>query len=138
MTSAGSVVRQPRASAMVIWPQLVGFLLVGYLCMTKAFAYLGIPPLQIFIGEIALGAFLLLKPRVALGTWATALLRTSPLKGLAFAMLVFVLYGVWELTRGVIRGDTILHVLKYFIFNYYTLYLFLGLWVGVRRISCRN
>ena len=36
--------------------------------MGRSFAYLGIPPL--FIGEIVLGAFLLLKPRVVLGTWA--------------------------------------------------------------------
>ena len=65
---------------MVIWPQIAGFLLVGYLCMSRSFAYLGVAPL--FIGEIVLGAFLLLKPRVALGTWAASLLRASPLNEL--------------------------------------------------------
>ena len=56
--------------------------------MKRSFAYLGVPPL--FIGEIVLGAFLLLKPRVALGTWAASLLRPSPLNGLGLALLVFV------------------------------------------------
>ena len=46
---------------MVIWPQIVGFLLIGYLSMARSFAYLGVPLL--YIGEIALAAFLLLKPR---------------------------------------------------------------------------
>ena len=58
---------------MVIWTGLAGFLITGYLTFGRPFAYLGIPPL--FIGEIALGAFLLAKPRVAWGTWATSLLR---------------------------------------------------------------
>ena len=68
---------------MVIWHRFAGFLLVGYLGIGKSFAYLGIPPL--FIGEIALAAFLLLKPRVALGTWATSLLRRSPLNALGLS-----------------------------------------------------
>ncbi|HZD51409.1 MAG TPA: hypothetical protein VE175_00040, partial [Woeseiaceae bacterium] len=62
---------------MFIWSRIAGFLLAGYLILGRSFAYLGVPPL--FIGEIVLGAFLLLKPRVALGTWAAALLRASPL-----------------------------------------------------------
>jgi hypothetical protein len=115
---------------MVVWAGLASFLVVGYLCMTRSFAYLGVQPL--FIGEIALAAFLCLKPRVALGTWAASLLRTSPLSALGFAMLVFLSYGSWQLGRGVLSGQSIVHVLKYFIFNYYTLYLFLGIWVALR------
>ena len=51
--------------AMVIWPGVAGFLFTGYLAMARSFAYLGVPPL--FIGEIVLGAFLLLKPRAEPG-----------------------------------------------------------------------
>ncbi len=119
---------------MVIWPRVAGVLLVGYLCGKKPFAYLGIPPL--FIGEIALAAFLLLKPRVALGTWAAALLRPSPLNGLGLAMLVFVAYGVWEAGRGVLAGSPVIYTLKFFVFNYYALYLFLGLWVALHEPEC--
>ncbi len=117
---------------MVIWQWVAGFLVVGYLSMTRSFAYFGIPPLQIFLGEIALAAFLFCKPRVALGTWTVSLLRPSPLNELGLAMFVFMLYGIWQFMRGVLAGSTVFHTLKYFIFNYYTIYLFFGMWVSLR------
>jgi hypothetical protein len=98
--------------------------------MTRSFAYFGIPPL--FIGEIVLGAFVLLKPRVALGTWVTSLLRPSPLNGLGFALLIFMLYGVFQVGRGVLGGNSVVHTFKFFIFNYYTIYLFMGIWIGLQ------
>ena len=73
---------------MVVWPRIAGFLVLGYLCWKRTFAYLGVPP--IFISEIVLAAFVVLKPRVALGTWAASLLRPSPLNELGLALLVFV------------------------------------------------
>ncbi|MCE3248376.1 MAG: hypothetical protein K0R41_2201, partial [Geminicoccaceae bacterium] len=114
---------------MVIWPWIAGFLLLGYLTMGRSFAYLGIPP--IFIGEIVLAAFLLLKPRIALGTWAASLLRPSPLNGLGLTLLAFMAYGLWQVGRGVLGGYPVLHTLKFFTFNYYTLYLFMGIWIGL-------
>jgi hypothetical protein len=78
---------------MGLWPRFIaGLLLVGYLCGKRPFAYLGVPPL--FIGEICLAAFLLLKPRVALGTWAVSLFRESPLDMLGLTLLVFMAYGI--------------------------------------------
>jgi hypothetical protein len=115
---------------MVIWPRVAGFLLAGYLTMGRSFAYLGVPPL--FIGELVLGAFLLLKPRVALGTWSASLLQASPLNALGLSMFVFVAYGFWQVGRGVLSGFPAIDALKTFTFNYYTLYLFLGIWVGLR------
>ena len=114
---------------MVIWPWIAGFLLLGYLTMGRSFAYLGIPP--IFIGEVVLAAFLLLKPRIALGTWAASLLRPSPLNGLGLTLLAFMAYGLWQVGRGVLGGYPVVHTLKFFTFNYYTLYLFMGLWIGL-------
>jgi hypothetical protein len=113
---------------MVIWPRVAGFLLVGYLTTKRSFAYLGVPPL--FIGEIVLVAFLLLKPRVALGTWTASLFRLSLLNELGIAMLVFMAYGVWQVGRGVLNGHPFIYTAKFFIFNYYTLYIFLGMWVA--------
>src|SRR5919106_1878142 len=116
--------------AMVIWPRVVGILLVGSRCGKRSFAHLGVPPF--FVGEIALAAFVLLKPRVVLGTWAGSLLRSSPLNGLGLALLVFVAYGVWQVARGVLSGSEIVYTLKFFVFNYYALYLFLGIWVALQ------
>jgi O-Antigen ligase len=115
---------------MVTWRRLTGLLLAGYLTFGRSFAYLGIPPL--FIGEIALGAFLVLKPRVALGTWVASLLRPSPLNSLGLALLAFVAYGSWQVGRGVLGGYPAVSTLKYFTFNYYTLFLFMGIWVGLQ------
>jgi len=119
----------------VIWPWLAGILLVGYLSMTRSFAYLGIPPLSIFIGEIVLAAFLLLKPRVALGTWVASLLRPSPLNAMGLALLAFVLYGIFQMGRGVLNGSSITYTFKFFIFNYYPIYLFLAMWIGSQAID---
>jgi hypothetical protein len=115
---------------MVLWPRIAGFLLTGYLTLGRSFAYLGIPPL--FIGEIVLGTFLFFKPRVALGTWVASLLRGSPLNGVGLALLAFVAYGTWQVGRGVLGGFSIIDALKTFTFNYYTLYLFLGIWIGLQ------
>jgi hypothetical protein len=115
---------------MFIWSRVAGFLVVGYLSMARSFAYLGVPP--IFIGEVVLAAFLLLKPRVALGTWAMSLLRASPLSGLGLALLIFMLYGLWQMGRGILEGSAVLYTLKFFTFNYYALYLFLGIWIGLQ------
>jgi hypothetical protein len=115
---------------MVIWPRVAGFLLAGYLTLGRSFAYLGLPPL--FIGEIVLGAFLALKPRVALGSWASSLMQTSPLNALGLGMFVFVAYGFWQVGRGILSGYPTIDALKSFTFNYYTLYMFMGIWIGLR------
>jgi hypothetical protein len=114
---------------MFIWSRIAGFLLAGYLVLGRSFAYLGVPPF--FIGEIVLGAFLLLKPRVALGTWSAALLRASPLNVLGLSLLGFMAYGIWQLGRGILGGFPAIDALKTFTFNYYTLYLFMGIWIGL-------
>jgi hypothetical protein len=115
---------------MIIWHKLAAFLVIGYLSMGRSFAYLGIPPLRIFIGEIALAAFLLLKPRIAVGTWTSSLLRLSPFSLLGLSLLAFISYGVWQVARGVLGGSSLFFTLKYFVFNYYPIYLFFGTWVG--------
>lgn len=115
---------------MITWQRIAGFLLIGYLCGKRSFAYLGVPPL--FIGEIVLAALLLLKPRVALGTWVAALLRPSPLNELGLTLLLFMLYGLWQVARGVLSGIPVIYTLKFFVFNYYAIYLFLGIWVVLR------
>jgi hypothetical protein len=114
---------------MTLWLRAAGFLLIGYLSMKRTFAYVGVPPL--FVGEIVLAAFLLLKPRVALGTWAASLLRPSPLNGLSLALLAFVAYGCWQVGRGILGGHDPMFTLEFFVFNYYPLYLFLGLWIAL-------
>jgi hypothetical protein len=54
------------------------------------------------------------------------------LNAVGLTLLTFLLYGVWEVGRGVLGGGAIVDTLKYFIFNYYPLFLYLGLWVALQ------
>jgi hypothetical protein len=113
-----------------MWRMLVGFLIIGYFSMGRSFAYLGFPAAKLFIGEIALGLFIVLKPRVALATLTHALFRPSPINELGFGIFVFLLFGICQVVRGLASGGG-LDVLKYFVFNYYVFYIFFGLWIGI-------
>lgn len=112
-----------------MWGRFVGFLTVGYFCLGRTFAYLGIPQAKLFIGELALGAFILAKPQAAIGVWAGSLLRPSPLTMLALAQYLFLICGVLQAVRGLFAGSGF-DVIKYFVFNYYSFYLYFGLWAG--------
>ncbi len=109
------------------WVYVIGFLILGYLSMGRSFAYLGIPSLSLFIGEVVLGAFLFLHPGAFVGKWLGALVRSSPLSGLAWAIYLFVGYGIFQLMRGIILGYTPLTAIQCFVFNIYPLYIFIGL-----------
>jgi hypothetical protein len=114
-----------------MWSGLVTFVTVGYFSLARTFAYIGIAPAKLFIGELALGMFLVAKPRVALGMWITALMRPSPINLFALTQYLFVMLGIVQALRGVFEGAGV-DVVKYFVFNYYTFYVYLGLWVAVR------
>ena len=115
-----------------MWPKLAAFLLLGYLSMGRAFAYWGVPSAQIFIGEVALAAFIIRHPAAVLGRWLGALWRGTVLAEVAWAFYFFLAYGVFEILRGLNAGYSPLTTLENFAFNYYPLYLFLGIWVGAR------
>ena len=115
-----------------MWPKLVAFLLLGYLSMGRAFAYWGVPQAQIFIGEVVLAAFIIWRPAAVLGRWLGALRWGTLLAEVAWAFYFLLAYGLFEVLRGVGTGYPALTALENLAFNYYPLYLFLGLWVGTR------
>ena len=53
------VVVQPRPFVSDKWQKTGIFLIIGYILLNRSFAYLGIPQLKLFIGEIVLFCFLL-------------------------------------------------------------------------------
>jgi O-antigen ligase/polysaccharide polymerase Wzy-like membrane protein len=113
-----------------LWAKVLGLLLLGYLTMTRSFAYLGIPSLKLFIGEVILGIFLLTQPRAAFGQWSMALAHPTPLSTVAWGLFLFLGYGIFELLRGIGLNHPPLVALQNLVFNYYPLYFFLGLWFG--------
>lgn len=116
-----------------IWPRALIFLIVGYFCMGRSFAYIGIPSLHIFIGEILLAAFVLFGPWTRLGRWPWVARRLSKLHFLVGALTLLLCYGAFEVLHGIHNGNSLLVALRDAAFDYYPAYLFLGIFVGLNR-----
>jgi hypothetical protein len=114
------------------WHRSAVFIVIGYLAMGRSFAYFGIPPLKLFIGEIVLFAFLLIHPRVSLDRIRRALAHNTLLTDFSWALVLLLLYGIMEIFRGVYNGYSALNAIQSFVFNYYPLYLLFGIWIGER------
>src|SRR5437879_189784 len=121
------------------WPNLALFLVVGYLGLGKPFAYLGLPWISLYIGEIALLAFLFFGPRTKEGNWLSVSCRVQKLRRLKRLLLLSLVYGGFVALRGSLQGYPALTAARDTAFNYYPLFLFLGIWVGLRdsRFLCR-
>lgn len=118
--------------ALTLWDKLFVFQIVGYLAMTRSFAYLGVAPLKIFIGEIALAAFLLFRFNDSVDRWVRVTLRASPLTGFAISLGLFTGWGLLETARGIASEFPPLTAIQNFVFNLYPMYCFAGMWVGER------
>jgi hypothetical protein len=105
---------------------------------TRSFAYLGLPTIglvsiPLFVGEGALGAFLVLKPGVSFRRWFAGLATPSVLTPVCWALYAFVFYGIFQALRGVfLEGYPVVVAVQNLVFNFYPFFFFLGLWVGLR------
>jgi O-Antigen ligase len=105
------------------WSKLVVLFLWGSVFLGKASAYVG----------LAFGVLLLFSTRVLWDRWYVALTRRGdPLYGVAWAILVSMVYGIAQTIYGVLLGYPIFTVLQILVFNICPVYLFLGIWVGFR------
>lgn len=118
---------------MDFWTKVAFFLLMGFSVSGRAFAYLGIPPAKLFIGDMTLAAFMLFKPRAIFDRWHEGLTRGGPLGVISWILLISILYGVFELVSGILSGFPPLVAFENLVFNIYPLYLFLGIWAGQHR-----
>jgi hypothetical protein len=114
------------------WSKWILFLLVGLSLTGRSFAYLGIPPAKLFIGDLTLAAFIALHPRKIFDPWIKALTRGGPFGPIAWLLLGSLAYGIFEVIRGILLGFSPLVATENLVFNIYPLYLFLGIWLGRR------
>jgi len=121
-----------RDSLRGVWYWAVVFLLVGYFCMGRSFAYWGIPPWHIFIGEIVLFCFLFWGPLSARGHWPWIAVNSSELHRYNKLLLVFLSFGVFQVLHGIWLGYPVLSAVRDLAFDYYPIYFFLGVWVALR------
>src|SRR3546814_10216028 len=108
-----------------MWVWLSGFLVIGYLSLTRSFAYLGVPPLQIFIGAIALALFIVLRPGVAgHAVLAIDIAKRSAEHTSELTSLIRISYAVFCLKTThyillLFYFFTILHILRFFSLTHY-------------------
>jgi hypothetical protein len=118
---------------MKAWTTIAAILLVGYLCLSRTFAYIGVPQWNAFIGEAALAALIVAGPGVAGRRWIWILPKFSALRKVGLAYLLFFGWGLTEVVHGIVAGYPPLTALRDLAFNYYPLYFVLGLWAGLHR-----
>jgi len=114
------------------WGKVAFFLIVGYLCAGRSFAYLGLPWIRLYVGEMTLAAFLLFGPKTKQGRWLWVARRVPGLRRFERVLLPLLCYGAFEALRGILSGYPALTAARDTAFNYYPLFLFLGIWVGLR------
>jgi hypothetical protein len=114
------------------WAKFALVLIAGYLSMGRAFAYIGLPWFNVFIGEIALGLFLLFGPRTNRGRWVQVIQRAKRLQLFKWLLVLLLCDGAFEAAHGILSGYPALTAMRDTAFNYYPLFLFLGIWAGLR------
>jgi hypothetical protein len=111
------------------WARVAFFMMLGSF-WGRSFYYLGFPPAKIFIGDIVLFLFFFLCPRALADRWMNALTTNSVFGPFSWALLLSILYGIFEVIYGLFSGYPPLTALQNLVFNIYPVYFFLGLWVG--------
>lgn len=125
--------RRPTTATGSYAPTVVAVLVIGYLTMTRSFAYLGLPPANVFIGEVALVGFFVWAPgRAVFDRWLAWLRLPGRLHLLSWALLLTLAWGVLTFARGISANVPVLDALKNLPINYYPLFLLVGLAVGSR------
>ena len=116
-----------------MWPRVFAVLIVGYLSVSRAFAYVGIPIWKVFIGEVVLALSFLWGPKMNGKFWPWVTLKLPLLKSLSVSYALFFGFGILQVLHGILVGNPPLVAMRDFAFNYYPIYFFLGLWAGIAR-----
>ena len=129
---AQEIIRLDR-QASGMWPAIAAILIVGYLSLSRAFAYLGIPWWKIFVGEAVLAMLFISGPKFNARSWLRAFLELPVLKRLTLLYGLFLAYGIVQIVHGILAGNPPLVAVRDLTFNYYPIYFFLGLSAGLMR-----
>ena len=116
-----------------MWPRVFALLIVGYLSVSRAFAYVGIPIWKVFVGEVVLALSFLWGPKFNGKFWPWVTLKLPVLKSLSVTYALFFGFGILQVLHGIWEGNPPLVAVRDFAFNYYPIYFFLGLLAGIAR-----
>ena len=105
--------------------------LVCYLLLGRSFAQIGIPAMNVFLGEVLLVLmFLDARVRQTFNDAVSWLTRPGPFHVLAWTLMLFLMFGVLELMLGMRAGYPVLEAAKNLAFNYYAILIVTGIAVG--------
>jgi hypothetical protein len=126
------LVEQPRWNR---WAITAFILLIGYLTLSRSFAYLGLPvlglPIPLYVGEAVLSLFLLFHVRESFSRLFMGLIAPSVISFASWMIYFFLLYGLFQTVRGVYLDSwPLLTAVQTSVFNIYPLFFFFGLWLG--------
>ena len=113
------------------WGGVAAFLYCGYGMWGRAFAYIGVPSVKLFIGDVALALFIICCSRVMEDFWLGGLLRATPLSAISWTLTLFLCYGVLECARGIAIEQDPLQAIQELVFNVYPIFFFMGLVAGL-------
>ncbi|MEO1063259.1 MAG: O-antigen ligase family protein [Actinomycetota bacterium] len=109
------------------------WLLIGYLVLGRAFAQIGLPGANVFLGEVIIVALLVIPSTRAVFVrsleWLT---RPGPFHVQTCAAVLFIGFGLLLVVGGFFAGHDPLQTLKNLAFNYYVVMMLAGLAIGVR------
>jgi hypothetical protein len=110
-----------------MWLRITYVLVLGYLSISRTFAYIGIPGWNIFISEVTLLLLLFAGPKLKDKSWISVTLKLPALKPFWAWYILFLVYGIMHVLYGIHQGYPALTASRDLAFNYYPLYFVLGL-----------
>lgn len=134
-TSTSGTGAPRRVDAASRWQSRVSTLtivtVVGYLSIGRAFAYIGVPALGIFLGEVLLvGAFAFRPLRDRVLAVVGQLVDPGPFHILMWAIAIFVGYGLFQVVLGHSQGHPLQDIILNLPFNYYAIFVPVGIAIG--------
>src|SRR5262245_60459608 len=94
-----------RKKELAMWSRTAAVLIVCYLSLGRAFAYLGVPVWNIFVSEVALALFLICGPKTDEGRWLKVAPRSPALRPLSIVYALFLAYGALQIAHGILAGN---------------------------------
>jgi hypothetical protein len=96
----------------------------------QAFAHLGVPSANLFVGDIVLGLFVVCCTGAILRPWLSGLVERTPFSEFYWMFLLVLFYAILESARGFTLEYSTVLILKTAVGNIYPLFFFLGLLMG--------